>query len=410
VALEITMTNPEKRVVTIVGGGASAHVLIPFLSGAGHEVNVLTRKPDDWSTELTLQYQSIDGELIEEFPGALTRASADPADVIPEADVVILCMPVCTYRLALHNLAPHLARNKEVFVGTIYGQAGFNWMVDEINRRFELRNVVTFAAGLIPWICRIIEYGKVGVTYGPKAVNVAAVSSPERFDEFNQVFLRDICERWFDTGAFEQSDNFLSLTLSVDNQIIHPTRCYGLYQKYGGKWATKEKVPYFYRDYDELSANLLRDLDADYSKIRETIKDRHPDRDFRYMLDYLGLERLSYKSVNTDIRESMVTSQTLGAIKPPTVQIDSGEWVIDTNHRFFTDDITYGVCIAKWMAEQLNLDVPMIDSLIEWAQEIRHEKYFEGGKLLVDSESLTGEFKSGIPPVYGIHDIEGILG
>ena len=75
------MTNPQKSVVTIVGGGASAHVLIPFLSGAGHEVNVLTRKPGDWSTELTLQYQSIDGELIEEFPGSLTRASADPADV-----------------------------------------------------------------------------------------------------------------------------------------------------------------------------------------------------------------------------------------------------------------------------------------------------------------------------------------
>jgi len=239
---------------------------------------------------------------------------------------------------------------------------------------------------------------------------VAAVSAPDRFDDFKDMFLADICQRWFEKGAFVQSDNFLSLTLSVDNQIIHPTRCYGLYQRYGGKWATKDDIPYFYRDYDELSADLLRDLDADYSKVREAIKTGFPDRDFRYMLDYLALERLSYQSANSDIRQSMVTSQTLGAIKPPTVQLESGEWVIDTNHRFFTDDITYGVCIAKWMAEQLHLDVPTMDRLIEWVQEIRDEKYIEAGKLLVNSESLTGEFNSGIPPVYGIGSIEGILG
>jgi len=403
------MATTSKSVVTLVGGGASAHVLIPFLSGAGHEVNIFTRNPTVWARELSLQCHSIEGELIGEFPGSLTRASADPAEVIPQADIVVLCMPVYTYRAALHRLAPHLARDKEVFVGTIYGQAGFNWMVDEIARRYERDNVVAFAVGLIPWICRIIEYGKVGVTYGPKAVNVAAISSPERFDEFNDLFLSDICQRWFDKGAFVQSDNFLSLTLSVDNQIIHPTRCYGLYERYGGKWATKEEIPYFYRDYDELSANFLRELDTDYSKVRETIKDRFPDRDFRYMLDYLALERLSYQSANSDIRESMVTSQTLGAIKPPTVRPSSGEWVIDTNHRFFRDDITYGVCIAKWMAEQLDLDVPMMDRLIEWVQEIRHEKYIDAGKLLVKGESLAKGFNSGIPSVYGIRDIEGIL-
>ena len=67
------MATTKKKVVTVVGGGASAHVLIPFLSGAGHEVNILTRKPTDWATELSLQYQSIDGALLEEFPGALAK-------------------------------------------------------------------------------------------------------------------------------------------------------------------------------------------------------------------------------------------------------------------------------------------------------------------------------------------------
>ncbi len=399
----------QKKVVTIVGGGGSAHVLIPFLSGAGFEVNLLTRRPGEWSRQLETQLQSIDGDLRQVFHGSLAEISDQPAEVIPQADFVVLCMPVCKYRFALHNLAPHLARDREVFVGTIYGQAGFNWMVREIAREFDHHKLTTFAVGLIPWICRVIEYGKVGVTYGSKEVNVVAVEPAERFAELNRAFLPAVCERWLGTGAFRLSRSFLALSLSVDNQIIHPSRCYGLFLEHGGRWQNKEDIPYFYRDFDQRSADLLRDLDADYSTVREALKARYPDEHFEYMLDYLGLERLSYQSENTDIRDSFTTSQTLGAIKPPTVQLESGDWAIDTDHRFFTDDIFYGLCIAKWIADQLQLAVPTIDRIIDWAQGLRGEKIVDGHRLLVDSEILTADFNSGIPPVYGIDTLDGIL-
>ncbi len=403
------MNYRNKRVVTIVGGGASAHVLVPFLSGAGHEVQLLTRQPQRWSDRIRLELQSIDEEVEDTFEGTLSRVSADPSEVIPQTDIVVLCMPVSSYRTALHQIAPHLRPAPEVAVGTIYGQAGFNWMVSEIVEKFGLGSVVTFAVGLIPWICRVREYGSTGVTYGCKEVNVAAVSPRERFDELDAVFFSAICEDGLGKGPFELSDSFLSLTLSVDNQIIHPSRCYGLYQRYGASWPTREDIPYFYRDFDERSADLLRALDEDYSKVRDGIRARFPEREFPYMLDYLGLERLSYQSENTDIRESFVTSKTLGAIKPPMRQDSDGRWVIDTDHRFFTDDISYGVCIAKWMAQELDLAVPTIDAIIDWAQQLRGEVYLEEGRLLVDSDSLAGPMRSGIPPVYGMRSIEDVV-
>lgn len=401
--------SEQKQVVTIVGGGASAHVLVPFLAGAGHTVQLLTRQPERWSREIRLELQSIDEEVEEVFTGTLSRVSDDPAEVIPASDVVVLCMPVCRYREALRRLAPHLARDREVAVGTIYGQAGFNWMTGEIEKRHGLDRLTTFAVGLIPWICRVREYGAVGVTYGCKEVNVAAVSPRDRFADLDRRFLSDVCVRWLGKGAFEQADSFLSLTLSVDNQIIHPSRCYGLYQRYGARWSSRDEIPYFYRDFDELSANLLRDLDADYSKVREAIRARFPERDFPHMLDYLALERLSYQSENTDVRESFTTSRTLGAIKPPVEQLDDGDWVIDTDHRFFTDDVSYGVCIAKWMAQQMGIEVPTMDAIIEWVQGIRGERYLEDARLLVDSPSLRDDLASGIPPVYGIETIDGCV-
>ncbi len=403
------MQADSKPTVTVAGGGASAHVLIPFLSAAGHPVRLLTRRPGEWSREVALELQSIDGEVERTFRGKLEKVSDDPAEVIPGTDVVILCMPVAKYRLALHGLAPHLDREREVFVGTIYGQAGFNWMVGEIEHELGLESITTFAVGLIPWICRVLDYGSRGVTYGSKEVNVAAVSPRDRFAALDGAFLSSLCERWLDKGAFVQADSFLSLTLSVDNQIIHPARCYGLFRRYGGRWESAEEIPYFYRDFDELSADVLRALDADYSEVREGIRARFSDREFPHMLDYLALERLSYQSANTDIRESFTTSQTLGAIKPPTRQLADGAWAIDTDHRFFTDDISYGVCIAKWLAEQLEVEVPTIDSIIEWVQELRGERYIANGRLLVDEESLAGRFRSGIPPVYGIEDLAGVV-
>eukprot|EP01083_Nonionella_stella_P255948 877840_1 len=88
------------------------------------------------------------------FTGTCKRDS-DPSQVVPDADAIILCMPVHQYRSALKRIAPYINKGKrEVFVGTIYGQGGFNWMVHEVEREHKMTNVVTFAVGLIPWICR----------------------------------------------------------------------------------------------------------------------------------------------------------------------------------------------------------------------------------------------------------------
>lgn len=283
-------------------------------------------------------------------------------------------------------------------------------MVDEIKQQYGLNNIITFSFGLIPWICRLIEYGKKGVTYGCKAANYAACHPKQYFKQIDEELLEQICYRWFGKGKVEQADNFLSLTLSVDNQIIHTSRCLGLFKVYGRTWKNREDVPWFYRDFDDVSANLLAELDNDYTKIRKAITLKHPEKDYRYMLDYLALERFSYQSHNTDIRESFVTSQTLVSIGTPVVMNTEGMWEVDRNHRFFLDDIYYGNCIAKWMAEQLNIDTPTIDEVLQWAQLVRAERIIDNNNcLILDSPDLTISLKCGIPIFYGFKTIEDCI-
>lgn len=395
----------KKRLV-VCGGGSSAHTLIPFLRDSIFDVSIYTSHPEKWVNCVELEWHDPSGKVLGTFSGELKKASDKPEELFSDADYVVFCMPVHKYRVALHKIAPYLNRNKTVFIGTVYGQGGWNWMVDEIKKKYDLDNIVTFAFGLIPWICRIIEYGKNGVTYGCKAANYAAVSPKEFFKQIDEELLEPICYKWFGKGKVEQSDNFLSLTLSVDNQIIHTSRCLGLYKVCGKTWDKKEDVPWFYKDYDDVSAKLLEDLDADYTKIREAIKAMYPEKDYSYMLDYLALERFSYKSSNTDIKESFVTSQTLVSIGTPVVQNEKGKWEVDRNHRFFLDDIYYGNCIAKWMAEQLNIVTPTIDEILQWAQTVRNESFIDDkNQLIMNSPDLSQSLKTGIPSVYGFTSI-----
>ena len=389
-----------KKKVSIIGGGSSAHTIIPLLSKAGYEVNLLTSRPKIWKKKIRLEHQSETGEVKEIFEGDLNIVSNDPATVLANVDFIVLCMPVSQYKIALNRIAPFIDNKKKIYLGTIYGQGGFNWMVDEIKAKHSLNRVVTFALGLIPWICRIKKYGEIGITYGPKNRNVAAVYPLDEFEELRNTFFNDLCYRWFKKGEFYQSKNFISLTLSVDNQIIHPSRMYGLYLENPGKWDAEEDVPFFYSDFDDTSAEILKKLDDDYSKIREKIKKDNPDTDFKYMLDYLSLERFSYNSSNEDIKTSFINSKTLRLIRTPVVKNKDNKWELNRNHRFFTDDIFYGLCIAKWFAELFSLKVPMIDEILEWAQKILEVSLIKSGKLKKDC-TLNG-IEVGTPEKYKI--------
>ena len=56
-----------------------------------------------------------------------------------------------------------------------------------------------------------------------------------------------------------------------------------------------------------------------------------------------------------------------------------------------------------------HLDVPTIDEIIIWAQNLRQEVLIEDGELKLDSVDLSQKFKSGIPHFYGYQTIDDIV-
>ena len=67
-----------RKNIVIVGGGNSAHVLIPLLSKTEFDISVLTSRPDEWSHTVTLEYQNTCGEVLKVFQGEIKTITDNP--------------------------------------------------------------------------------------------------------------------------------------------------------------------------------------------------------------------------------------------------------------------------------------------------------------------------------------------
>ena len=60
-----------KKQLVIVGGGSSAHTIIPLLSKSDFDVSILTSRPADWSRTIVLEHQNTKGEILGIYEGTL---------------------------------------------------------------------------------------------------------------------------------------------------------------------------------------------------------------------------------------------------------------------------------------------------------------------------------------------------
>ena len=53
----------------------------------------------------------------------------------------------------------------------------------------------------------------------------------------------------------------------------------------------------------------------------------------------------------------------------------------DFSSRFLTEDIPFGLCIVKSIAELMNIPTPWIDELVTWGQKKMGKEYIVAGHL-----------------------------
>ena len=96
--------------ICICGGGNLGHVCAGFLANRGHQVSLLTTKPERWNQ--TIEVVAPEGT----FRGQLTLVTAKPEEVIPQADIVLICLPGFAIHEELLQIKPFLSENSILFL------------------------------------------------------------------------------------------------------------------------------------------------------------------------------------------------------------------------------------------------------------------------------------------------------
>jgi len=216
--------------------------------------------------------------------------------------------------------------------------------------------------------------------------------------------------------------NFLTLTLTPGNQIIHPGRVVGYFDQFpekANKVLALKDVPLLYEGLDDASANEIQYLDDEIQAMKAAINKAYPKLDLsqimplgkRILTMYKGQvsDHSSLKRIfNTNIGYSRVPFPMIPVPGQDLKNIPNGDQkvILNKNARFFWEDVPFGLVILKDIGEILGVPTPNTTRNIVFHQEYMPIKYVNPQTGEFIRESLKG---TGAPSVQGIKTVHDLV-
>ena len=324
--------------ICICGGGNLGHVCAGFLANRGHQISILTTKPERWNTELKIEAPD------KTFTGKLTLVTSKPEEVMPQAEMILICLPGYAIHKELEIIKPYLT--KGAIIGSVVSSTGFF---------FEALGVLPsdiplFGFQRVPFISRIIEYGKKAELKGYKDTLHVAI---ERATDKESI--RKELEQLFEKPV-TLADSYYEVSLSNSNPLLHPSRLYTMWKDWrpGNVYP---RNPQFYAEWTMEASELLIQMDDEFQKL----------------LNVLGLipgsipTILDYYESNdaVSLTQKLHDIRAFQGILSPMKEIEGG-WTPDFSSRYFTEDFPYGMRFIVETAHEHNVEIPTIEEVYQW--------------------------------------------
>lgn len=362
--------------ICIIGGGNIGTALAVMASNFGQaEVVMLTSTPERWNQSLTM-VDSISGKRTQ---GKLAYATSDCAQAVDDCDVVLVAQPSFLLANTLKTLALHL--KAPAMIGIVPGTGGAEYMARELLQSGH----TLFGVDRVPCIARITEYGNTVAASYKKSVRICAIPA-KRTAQAGYLFARLFPVKCIPV------ENYLTITLTPSNPILHTSRLFVLHQSHAQALWTDP--PLFYQDWDDASSELLLQCDKELQKLCDAL-DGIP-------LNVIPL-RIHYEADTVQAMTQKLRSlPALKNIPCPMVHMDGG-YALNLSSRYFIEDFPYGLCILKGFAVACGVSVPHMDLILRWYESMAGVQYFIG-----DSFCGSDLQNTGIPQNYGIRSINDI--
>jgi hypothetical protein len=398
------MSSTGKRLkVTVCGEGNASHVMIGQIGSNRDKVDLrvlgMQKGPEFIKCLSNPQSKGIrvlDQDGTELCCGSPDHITVNPEEVIPDSDLILIPLPVFAHRAYFQAISPHLKTG--AMVGVLPGQGGSQWLAADIFKE-KLGDLVFFGTDRLPYNCRIREFGESVTLYGlKKQVNIASIPAEASKDVASAI---STAFSGFVSG--NPIGDLLSVTLMPVNQCIHPSRMYSLFHDWDGKEQFKRN-PLFYEEMSDLATNTMLGVDKEIQQVVAELRRKVPkfaDLQVPEIKDMLvsWYEPELIKDSST-LLNYFRTNKGYAGINTPMITVENG-FVPDYKSRYFFEDVPFGLCVLKGIAELVKIPTPTIDMLICWAQG-------KMGKEFVVQNKLCGKDvkETHAPQAFGFQTIE----
>ena len=330
--------------ITICGGGNLGHVCAGFLSAQeANSVSLLTTKPDEWSKSIdVIDYK---GNV---YHGCFKSISSSPDEVIPQAEMVLICLPGYAIGNVLESIAPYM--KPSCWVGTVVSSTGFFFEAFKHLRKDQ----PLFGFQRVPFISRITHYGKEAELKGYKDSLSVAVEQTD-----DKEAIRSKMEELFQTPVV-LLDSHYEVSLSNSNPLLHTSRLYTMWKDWK-PGMSYEHNPGFYSEWTIEASELYIAMDEEFQQLLKKLGVR--EGSIPSVLKY-------YESWDADsLTRKICSIPAFQGIASPMILNKDGKYQPDFSSRYFTEDFPYGLKTIYQLSVREEMECPNIRMVYEWGQK-----------------------------------------
>lgn len=327
--------------VTIVGAGNIGTQFAAHCAEKGHKVTMFGSKPDRISKVLTVVNEN--DEIIHR--GTIEKATSNIEEAFSDAELVFVIMPATLMAENAKKIEPFAKPGMKICIvpGTGGGECAFKGCVE--------KGATVFGVQRVPSVARLVEYGKTVRAVGYRGeMFVSAIPHSET---------EECCKVIEDIIGIKTTPlpNYLNITLTPSNPILHTTRLRNLY----GDWhegVVYKNVPLIYEEWNNETSELLLACDDEVQSLCQALK--------QFDLSYVKSLRIHYESPTADAMTKKISSIAgFKGLTSPTVAVDGG-FIPDFDSRYFTADFSYGLAILVQIANFVGIDAPNMKDTLAW--------------------------------------------
>ncbi len=327
------MAENKKIKICICGGGNLAHAFAGELGkNKEKEVNILTRRPDNWNSELDVYY---DKEF--SHKSFLAKITND-YNILKNSNVIVLTLPANVRYEYLLKIKDYINPNTLLISAPSTG--GINFLFDKY---FPQNKYVCMQR--VPYICRIIEYGHSVRTDVKKQISVYYSKNCTADDKLmiNSIIEPDLVEL----------NSIYTLFLSNSNPILHIA---GMMEILNGDYPADKIYP-LYDKWSDYASDLCIKMDNELSEVMEKLNVKE------YKTLYEHYEVGSISGLTQKLKSIPSFKQVMSPMKE-----ENGKYIIDKDSRYIAEDLPFGTCFIKLFAQKLGIKTPSIDFCIQKLQ------------------------------------------